>query len=134
MPELVHEDHEPEDPEDDGGHAAEVARVRDQEPVQPRVPRVLLQVDRRGDPEAIRSRMGPAAWESALCSCERAAGLFPKSLYAGVDLVIASGFRSHAVLEINAFGDLLPGVTDRGMDPYTAELAALIGPASGEAA
>ncbi len=49
----------------------------------------------------------------------------PESLYAGVDVVISPGFRRHAVLEINAFGDLLPGVLFEGLDTYTAELAAL---------
>ncbi len=80
-------------------------------------------LNRRGDPEAVRSRMEPAAWEAALRSCERAARVVPASLYVGVDLVIAAGFRSHAVLEINAFGDLLPGLQFEGMDTYEAEMA-----------
>lgn len=82
-------------------------------------------LNQRGDPEAVRARMAPAAWEATLAACGRAAGVFPGSLYAGVDVVIAAGFRRHAVLEVNAFGDLLPGVTHEGMDTYTAELAAL---------
>ena len=80
---------------------------------------------RRADPELVRSRMTPGAWNQVLRSCERAAGVVPESLYAGVDVVISPGFRSHAVLEINAFGDLLPGVLFEGLDTYTAELAAL---------
>ena len=43
---------------------------------------------------------------------------------AGVDLLIAPGFRRHAVLEVNAFGDLLPGITCDGLDTYAAEVAA----------
>jgi glutathione synthase/RimK-type ligase-like ATP-grasp enzyme len=81
--------------------------------------------NRRADPGLVRSRMTPEAWESVLRSCERAAGVVPDSLYAGVDVLIASGFRRHAVLEINAFGDLLPGVVFDGIDAYSAELAAL---------
>jgi hypothetical protein len=81
--------------------------------------------NRRADPGLVRSRMVPDAWDSVLRSCERAAGIVPDSLYAGVDVGIAPGFRRHAVLEINAFGDLLPGVTFEGLDTYTAELAAL---------
>jgi hypothetical protein len=81
--------------------------------------------NRRADPGLVRTRMSPQAWEAALRSCERAAGVVPDSLYAGVDVVIAPGFRRHAVLEMNAFGDLLPCVTFEGMDTYTAELAAL---------
>lgn len=80
---------------------------------------------RRADPGLIRPRMTPGAWDQVLGSCERAAGVVPESLYAGVDLVISPGFRRHAVLEINAFGDLLPGVLFEGLDAYAAELAAL---------
>jgi hypothetical protein len=82
--------------------------------------------NRRGSVERLRLRMGDKAWESALHSCERAAGAFPNSLYVGVDLLVAPGFRRHAVLEVNAFGDLLPGVLYRGRDTYSAELRALL--------
>ena len=91
-------------------------------------------INRRGDPEAVRARMAPLDWSAALRSSEAAAGLFPESLYAGVDLAIAAGFRRHAILEVNAFGDLLPGIFDRKMDTYTAELAAIRGPAAEGAA
>ena len=78
----------------------------------------------RGDVGPVRQRMGEAAWSAALRTCERAATCFPGSLYAGVDLLIQSGWRRHAVLELNAFGDLLPGVLDGGVDTYTAEIQA----------
>ena len=90
-------------------------------------------LNRRGDPEAVRARMAPADWDAALRSCERAAAVVPNSLYAGVDLVIAAGFRSHAILEINAFGDLLPGVEFAGADTYEAELMAVELPVAGVA-
>ncbi len=79
----------------------------------------------RADPELVRSRMTPGAWDQFLHSCEQAAGVVPESLYTGVDVVISPGFRRHAVLEINAFGDLLPGILFKGQDTYSAELAAL---------
>lgn len=82
-------------------------------------------LNRRGTPDAVRARMGPAAWESAVATCRQAAAAFPSCLYAGVDLAIAAGFRRHAVLEINAFGDLLPGVLCDGMDTYSLEVAAV---------
>jgi glutathione synthase/RimK-type ligase-like ATP-grasp enzyme len=82
-------------------------------------------LNRRCEASLVRSRMTPDAWDAVGHSCERAAGVVPESLYAGVDVVIAPGFRRHAVLEINAFGDLLPGLSLEGMDTYTAELAAL---------
>lgn len=80
---------------------------------------------RRADAELVRSRMTAAAWNQLVHSCEQAAGVVPESLYAGVDIVISPGFRRHAVLEINAFGDLLPGISFEGRDTYAAELAAL---------
>ncbi len=80
--------------------------------------------NRRGDVAALRARMGPGAWESALETCRRAVACFSGCHYAGVDLLIAPGYRRHAVLEINAFGDLLPGITCDGRDTYAAEVAA----------
>jgi hypothetical protein len=91
-------------------------------------------LNQRGDPSVVRSRMHAEDWSAALASCERAAGLFAGSLYEGVDLVIAAGFRRHAVLEVNAFGDLLPGVMFGGRDTYAAELCTLQSCAREEAA
>jgi hypothetical protein len=81
-------------------------------------------LNERGDPAAVRARMGAAAWEAAAQTCLAAMACFPASHYAGVDLLIAPDFRRHAVLEINAFGDLLPGALDDGEETYTAEIAA----------
>jgi glutathione synthase/RimK-type ligase-like ATP-grasp enzyme len=83
--------------------------------------------NRRCDPVALRARMAGEAWGAAMASCERAAAAFPGSLHAGVDLMIAPGYRRHAVLEVNAFGDLLHGVTARGLDTHSAEVEALRG-------
>lgn len=80
----------------------------------------------RGDVEALRARMGEAAWEEARWTCERVMGVFPGSLYAGIDLLVAPGYRRHAVLEVNAFGDLLPGLDWGGVDTYGAEIAAMV--------
>ncbi len=49
---------------------------------------------------------------------EQAAAVFPGSLHLGVDLLIRSDFRRHAVLEGNAFGDLLPNVLSEGEDVW----------------
>jgi hypothetical protein len=82
--------------------------------------------NQRGDLSALLDRMGAEAWQAARRTCERAVALFPGSLYAGVDLLIAPGYRRHAVLESNAFGDLLPGITHGGLDTYAAEISALL--------
>jgi hypothetical protein len=79
----------------------------------------------RGDADALRARMGGDAWTAAMQTCENAMRSFPDSLYAGLDLLIAPGFRQRAVLEVNAFGDLLPNVLHDGHDTYAAELLAL---------
>lgn len=88
----------------------------------------------RQDESRVRARCGEAAWNAMMSSCERAAAAFPQSLHAGVDLLIAPDFKRHAVLEMNAFGDLLPGATHEGEDPYDAELAATFGAARAEVA
>jgi hypothetical protein len=80
--------------------------------------------NRRGDIDGLLDRIPKHRLQAAYDSCLRAAALFSGSLYAGVDLMFTPGFRRHAVLEVNAFGDLLPGVLDRGQDTYTAEIAA----------
>jgi hypothetical protein len=49
----------------------------------------------------------------------------------GVDLMIGADWRSLAVAEVNAFGDLLPGLTGlpggpgEGLDTYAAQIAAV---------
>jgi hypothetical protein len=76
--------------------------------------------------ERVLEHMGQEAATAALRACERALRCFPDSLYAGVDLLCAPGFRRHAVLELNAFGDLLPGTLHDGQDAYAAEILATL--------
>ncbi|WP_406086798.1 STM4014 family protein [Streptomyces virginiae] len=86
---------------------------------------------RRGDLAAAVRAAGPA-WAAALRTCERAAACFPGTLCVGVDLLPAVGWRRFAVAEVNAFGDLLPGLTGlpgsgaEGQDTYAAQVAAAI--------
>lgn len=84
-------------------------------------------LNERGDPDAVREKIGQAAWDGAMRNCERAMECFPESLYAGIDLLFTPDHRRHAVIEVNAFGDLLPGVLLQGRDTYIAELLAMIG-------
>lgn len=79
----------------------------------------------RGDLAALRDRMGEAAWRSAMRTAEAAAACFPRTLHAGVDLLLSPGWRSSAVCEVNAFGDLLPGVLHEGRDSYAEQLDAV---------
>lgn len=90
--------------------------------------------NRRGDPAAVRRKVGEVRFAAALAACERAAAGFPDSLYAGVDLLLACRDARSFVAEMNPFGDLLRRTTWQGQSPHQAELAALEPPAlAGEA-
>ncbi|GAA0244035.1 STM4014 family protein [Cryptosporangium japonicum] len=80
----------------------------------------------RGDVDAVRALIGADAYGSALATCVEAAACFPGSPHVGVDLMVGVDRRSHAVAEVNAFGDLLPGVLDaHGRNTYEAQLDAV---------
>nr|WP_277949970.1 STM4014 family protein [Bailinhaonella thermotolerans] len=85
----------------------------------------------RGDLAAVRARLGEDGWARALDVCARAAACFPGSLAVGVDLMVGANWRDLAVAEVNAFGDLLPGLTGldgsgaEGLDTYGAQVAAI---------
>ncbi|MDT0265167.1 STM4014 family protein [Streptomyces sp. DSM 44915] len=86
----------------------------------------------RGDLAAVRAAAG-AHWPAALETAERAAACFPGTLCVGVDLLPAVGWRRFAVGEVNAFGDLLPGLPGlpgsgaEELDTYGAQIAAARG-------
>ena len=86
----------------------------------------------RGDLDTVRRSMGGGAWRDALEVCARAAACFPGSLMVGVDLLVRVGHRGCVVGEVNAFGDLLPGLTGlpgggaEGIDTYTAQVRAAL--------
>jgi hypothetical protein len=76
--------------------------------------------------------LGETGWHRVLDVCARAAACFPGSLTVGVDLLVAIGLRRFLVGEVNAFGDLLPGLTGlpggpgEGLDTYTTQVRAAI--------
>ncbi|MCK9900393.1 hypothetical protein CC117_04755 [Parafrankia colletiae] len=86
----------------------------------------------RGSVAAVRDALGTAGWERALGVCAQAAACFPGSLMVGVDLLVGIGWRRVAVGEVNAFGDLLPGITGlpgtraEGLDTYAAQVDAAL--------
>ncbi len=81
--------------------------------------------NKRGRFEDVLKILGSDKWASALKTCEKAISCFPKSFYAGVDLLITAGFRDHAVIEMNAFGDLLIDPTTDTVIPYIQEIKKL---------
>jgi glutathione synthase/RimK-type ligase-like ATP-grasp enzyme len=88
---------------------------------------------RRGSLELVREKLGADRWSQALNVCARAAACFPWSLMVGVDLLVEVGLRRFYVGEVNAFGDLLPGLTGlaggpaEGLDTYAAQVRAALG-------
>lgn len=77
----------------------------------------------QGEAEAVRRRMGEEAWSRMLTMCEQAAMCcFPRTLYAGFDVLVEPDFKRSHVLEVNAFGDLLPATLHEGRDTYTWEI------------
>ena len=86
-------------------------------------------LNRRGHVEMLRDRMGASHWEALLETCRLVGGIFPDCHYLGIDVAVLPGYRRHVVLEVNAFGDFLPGVLDshQGRDTHMAEIDALAG-------
>lgn len=77
----------------------------------------------RGDSAAVIRAIGDDRWQEGMACATRAAACFPASHYCGVDLMLGPGGRSHAIAELNAFGDLLHRELWRGMNPWEAELS-----------
>ena len=79
----------------------------------------------RGDVRELLANLPSGTKERAWETCRQVARVFPRSLYLGIDLLFSPRFDKHAILEVNAFGDLLPNVLSDGMDTYAAELHAV---------
>lgn len=82
--------------------------------------------NQRGDMQAFLDQFGEAKLEEVRQLAEQTAACFPNSLYMGIDILLTAGAATPYVLEVNAFGDLLPGLTDRNENCYEAELSAAI--------
>lgn len=75
--------------------------------------------NQRGDIEALKQNLEPGIYNKVLQCATDAVRAVPGAFYAGVDILIPAGFGEPRVLELNAFGDLLPGLTYHGDDTYT---------------
>lgn len=65
----------------------------------------------RGDVARCRAAIPPRVWLDGLDACVEAAALYD-SASVGVDLLFEAGYLRHHVLEVNAFGDFFPNLTD----------------------
>ncbi|MCC6333706.1 MAG: STM4014 family protein [Myxococcales bacterium] len=75
----------------------------------------------RGSVEELRAALRPGAWEAMLESCRKVAALY-RSLQVGLDVLFEDDFVHHRVIEANAFGDLLPNLTQEGRSVYRWEI------------
>lgn len=82
--------------------------------------------NKRGSLEELEISLGKAKVEEIKQIAERTAACFAKSLYCGVDILIGSDKKDIKVLEVNAFGDLLPNVLHQNESCYEAEIAAML--------
>lgn len=82
--------------------------------------------NRRGDMNEFIASMGASKLNEIKQLAEKAAACFPASLYMGVDILLTANLQKTVVLEINAFGDLLPGLLDEGETCYQAQIKAMI--------
>lgn len=100
-----------------GGHARQVvARLS-------KAPFTNLQLGAtRRSAEELREKIGYQAFVSMCEEAEKAMTCFPGSLHGGVDLVLSAGNQRPCVIEVNAFGDLLPSVLHEGRETYAWEL------------
>jgi glutathione synthase/RimK-type ligase-like ATP-grasp enzyme len=80
----------------------------------------------RGDLPAIAAHIGAARLEAVKNAAEQTAACFPDCLYMGVDVLLSANLKQVMVLEVNAFGDLLPHLTDAGESVYEAQIKASI--------
>ena len=76
--------------------------------------------NRRGDVAEFAAR-NPAAFERVHDAARSCASAFD-AMYCGVDVALDATMKTAYVLEINAFGDLLPNVLFEQMDTYQASL------------
>lgn len=73
----------------------------------------------------LRERLAPA-WPRLRDELGRAAAAFAGAAHVAFDVLVTAGLARHAVIEANAFGDLLHGVVDEhGLGTHAAQLAQL---------
>lgn len=82
--------------------------------------------NQRADFLAFLELVGQDQWEAMQALAERAVAALPPMTYAGVDLMIDNRLKNIYILEVNAFGDLIPNVFVDGMDSYQASVSAAV--------
>jgi len=83
-------------------------------------------LNRRASWEQWADHAGASARDMAMTLAENAMACFPGTLAGGVDIAFSQGWNHCAVLEANAWGDLLKGVSVDGHDCYEAQIQAVL--------
>ncbi len=81
--------------------------------------------NRRGNLPLLIEKVGQRKWAATKNVARKAANCFPNSHCVGVDVLVRPGFHSPTVLEVNAFGDLLPRAEWNGMTTYQSQIQSL---------
>lgn len=79
--------------------------------------------NQRGDLGAVRERLGPDRWRAVELLAEQADACFAGH-YSGVDLLLGIDWSNPTIVEVNAFGDLLPRLEHDGEGCYAAQVHA----------
>lgn len=74
--------------------------------------------NKRADLTATKGRLGESVWEQIQTTAESAVSAIDGVFYAGVDLLVKANTEEVFVLEVNAFGDLLPNLLCEGLGCY----------------
>jgi glutathione synthase/RimK-type ligase-like ATP-grasp enzyme len=82
--------------------------------------------NRRGNMDEFIAAVGTDKLNEIKQRAEQAAACFPNSLYMGIDILLTADLKRTVVLEVNAFGDLLPGLLHEGETCYEAQINAMI--------
>lgn len=70
--------------------------------------------------------LSTSTWQEIDTLVEKTMQAFPRSLYAGLDILLPRNGKSPVLLEANAFGDLLPNLLHNAENTYLAEINAVL--------
>jgi glutathione synthase/RimK-type ligase-like ATP-grasp enzyme len=78
--------------------------------------------NRRGSLEQLKEKMGMERWNRVETLAIQTAAQLPAHQYACLDILVSTDLEQGYILEVNAFGDLLPRVLYQGRNTYQAVL------------
>lgn len=67
-----------------------------------------------------------STWPTIALICQNVKQVFAQSLYAGLDILLPRNGKLPLLLEVNAFGDLLPNLLHNNENTYQAEINAVL--------